>query len=113
MRSIAYQHMHQFLTSFSFMHSSRTLTLLRHRYTYDGNFVDPSTQITGFSAFYPNRVLDKIDKLPQLSNASTGSGLTLQFQTDSSNQARRTFNRCYAASRTPEPNACDAFVARL
>ena len=82
------------------MHSSCALTLLRPRYTYDGNFVDPSTQITGFSAFYPNQVLDKIDKLPQVSNASTGSGLTLHFETDSSNQARRTFNRCEAASCT-------------
>jgi hypothetical protein len=82
------------------MRSSRALTLLRPRYTYDGNFVDPSTQINGFSAFYPNQVLDKIDKLPQVSNASTGSGLTLQFETDSSNQARRTFNRCEAASCT-------------
>ena len=100
MCSMGYQGMHRISTSFSLMHSSCALTLLRPRYTYDGNFVDPSTQINGFSAFYPNQVLDKIDKLPQVSNASTGSGLTLHFETDSSNQARRTFNRCEAASCT-------------
>jgi len=69
------------------------LTWLCARYTYDSNFIDPSTQITGFTSFYPYQVLEKFYKLPELSNSSVGSGLTLQLMTDSSNLNRRNVTR--------------------
>ena len=80
---------------------NRILTSLCARYTYDSNFIDPSTQITGFTSFYPYQVLEKFYKLPELSNSSGGSGLTLQLMTDSSNMARRNVNRCEAVPHIP------------
>ena len=82
-----------------FIHHAHTnihnciLTCLCARYTYDSNFIDPSTQITGFTSFYPYQVLEKFYKLPELSNSSGGSGLTLQLMTDSSNLNRRNVTR--------------------